>query len=242
MDNQNNEIDLIEVFAKLLKKIHDNKILFFSIILLFVIIGSMYGYNKKETFTYSTIAMSSIDKEVLKKTINDINKANNTNLIFKKIDDIDLEYDNSEAGSNYFKVNLILNDTTDIKQTLSDIVIVLNNITYIKEFIDNKKSDINKQINNYSSEIEKINKIQNLIFNDNTTKTAIISTNGMSKEKVEMLNKKSDFEKQLKEVRVINFVDSGYNFVVDNKNIVKSILLFLISGIFLSLIVILIKK
>lgn len=243
MIDQKKEIDLIYVIKKLFDKVKKNVVLFVSIILIFVVIGVVYNTTKKEYFTYSSIAKTSLDKEVFSKFIDDLNIINSKeNNIIPKLVRIDVNYNNEESGNKFFNIDLLLNDTTNIEETIYQIKNFLISNGYIKNAFETKKKIILNKIQNYNNEIKKINKIQNLVFESNNSETTIISTNGLSKEKIDFQQEVIDLQKELDSIDVLAIVNSKLYIFKSSKNLIQTSVIFLFLGLFFGLFVILLKK
>jgi len=244
MTEKNNEIDLIEIFSKLLTKIRKYKILFFTVIIVFLVLGIVFNLIKKETYTFSSIATSPINKKVLLKTIEDINIKNDKTNLIPSLEKATLHFNDineTDYDSHFFDIKLILNDTVNFKTTINQITKSLSNIDYIKKFLNTKKDNISSQIENYTNEIKKINSIQNLIFKNNASKTTIISTNGLSESKINFKNKILKLKNEYNQIVSINIINKDSQ-IKKNGNIIIDIIKFLVLGITIALIVILIKK
>ena len=242
MDNQNKEIDLIEVFNLIQTKIYKNKFLFVSIVIVFVILGFLYNSSKKETYTLSVYATSSINRIVLDNFINDINiKNSEEKKIIPKLEKVSISYDESN-DNNVFGVEIVFNDTSNYKNTILQICKVIDDIRYVKSQIDSRKVNIELKIDNYLEEIEKIKKIQDLIFNKNNSQTTIISTNGLSKDKINFLNQIIDLKNKLHKIVSIKILDDDFNIIQENNSTVIRIIKFLILGSFIALIIVVLKK
>jgi len=243
MVNNNNEIDLIELFSNILKKIKRNLFLFISIITVFVILGIVRYSIQNEMFIYKSVATSSMKKEILSKFINDINSKNNKSIkIIPKLENIEISYNDELIEQDVFKVELMFNDTVGFKETINLLVSELENINYIKQCLESKKQFIQNQINNYTNEINKINKIQDLIFKKENSNTTIISTNGLSKEKIEFQKLKMELEKEYNNIASIKIIINDFNQFETTKNLIVNILLFFILGFVISTVIILFKK
>jgi len=244
MVEKNNEIDLIEVFNKLLSKIRKYKILFFTVIFVFLVLGIVFNLIKKETYTFSSIATSPIDKQILLKSIEDINIKNDKTNFIPRLKKITLHFNDineTDYDSHFFDIKLILKDTVNVKTTINQLKKSLSNIDYINKILNTKKDIISAQIENYTSEVKKINSIQNLIFNNNDSKSTIISTNGLSESKINFKNMILKLKNEYNQIVSINIINKDSS-LEKNSNIIIDIIKFLILGISIAFIVILIKK
>ena len=189
------------------------------------------------------MATSSINKVVLLKYIDNINKKNtDDNKIIKKLDRISLNFDEADENQNVFEVILILSDTTNVKQTLSEIIAVLDNISYIKEFVEKEKGSLKLRIETFINEISKIEDIQNLLFEKEGPKNTMISTSGLSKEKVEFKNNKIQLENKLDEITSFRIIPNNYYLFNSNKRLTLTIIIYLFLGFIAGMITIVLKK
>jgi len=242
MDNKNKEIDLIEVFNIIINKIYKNKFLFVSIVIVFVILGFLYNSSKKETYTLSVYATSSINRIVLDNFINDINiKNSEEKKIIPKLEKVSISYDESNEN-NVFEVEVVFNDTLKYKNTILQIYKVLNEVKYVKEYVNGRKESVKLKINNYLEEIEKINKIQDRIFKPNDSKSTIILTNGLSEAKIEFENEMLILTKELQKITVLNVIHNKFDHFTTNDNKLRNIIFFMFLGAFLATLVAFIKK
>ena len=245
MDNQNKEIDLVEVLSVLISKVRNNKILFISIIFVFIILGFVYNSTKKETYSNTFVATSSINNVLLSQFIDNIN---NSNLSEKKLipnlEKINIDYQEITESNDMqlFYIEVIVDDTLGVEETIKALKQLLEENEYISDYLQNKKDIIVNKIENYKKEIAKINDIQSMVFKQEGNNSTVISTNGLSNEKILLLDKILYLQNEYKELTSLHVIKDKYNRTKSTKNRIAIFILFLFLGVSFALIAILLKK
>jgi len=245
MNEKNSEIDLIEVFKILTTKIRGNKILFISIIVIFIVLGFVYNSTKKETYSYTFVATSSINKVLFSQFIDNINNSNlSEKKIIPKIEKINITYKDATENNEmqFFHIEVVVDDTLGLAKTINMLIQLLNENEYINEYLSNKRKIITRRIENYKNEVDKINDIQNNLFKQDKNNSTIISTNGLSDEKILLLDKIISLQNEYEDLTSIHIIKDKYNRIKSTKNRVAIFILFLFLGVSFALIAILFKK
>ena len=247
MENKQ-EIDLIELLLLFFKKIKKNKYFFLFIVAGFVMLGVLLNFIRHKSYTVELLTESFLKKEILYKLVDDINIQNNkTYFLSPKVENIHFtqsleDFKDTKEKEGLLSMTITLNDTTQFSEVQCKITNAITEVPIVVELLKQKRKEINKTIEYYSSEIAKIEKFQNSILKQYDNNSVRINSNLMSSVLVDMKIKKSKLNNKLKTLSLFRFVPTSFVGFVPIDSSIKDIFLFFLFGFLIASLFIIIKK
>jgi len=240
-ETNNKEIDLIELYQKILVFV-SRKILIFTI---FILIGLLFGtayYYKKSNIvkTDYLIEVSDISKKIIYNLTDKIKFSVETqnfevlNQNLKLDNDIlrDIQRINIDTTSNILNLSIISSSKKTVLPFTQALVKYYNQQKYILEKHEKKINETKDLLGKIEEEIESINKMQNLFLSENRNSNVTINQiDGSHSEKLRLYKMKQKCEEILSEEQLIKLINKDNNVVRNNYSLLK----ILITSIFISI-------
>ncbi len=244
MEEANKEIDLIELYQKILVFISKNFLTFIIFIIIGLLSGTAFYYKNKSVIkTHYLIETSDVSKQFIYSLIEKIS--------------FDLASKNYESlKSNFSLGEDLFSDIKDVKIDTADNILSLSIVSFSKEnlqpfrkgliyFLNNQelllkeKEEIRKETTDLLHEIEKeigsINEFQKqFLSEDKESNVTINQLNGLHSEKIRLFKMKQECEKKLKEKDLVNVINKDNNIVKSDYNLLKILAISIFSSILFS--------
>ncbi len=203
----NDEIDLIEVFLKLVRFIKSK----IKIILFIIIIGAISGigvyFLQSDKFAYKVSAYSPyIGKDVILNSITEFSsklKANVLSEEYHEIQSMQIIAIETNIEEGIIEINVIANNEIDINVFVSSLDKYIIKNSFINEKIHYRKGQLNNTITFLNDQIKKINNQPELNIKDNNI---IISEETAAS----LYLKKVSFEENLKFLKPLVFTNFSH--------------------------------
>ena len=203
----NDEIDLIEVFLKLVRFIKSK----IKVILFILIIGSLSGigvyFLQPDKFAYKVSAYSPyINKDVILNGISEFSsklKANVFNEEDYEIQLMQIKAIETNIEEGIIEISVIANNEIDINVFVSSLDKYISKNSFINEKIQHKKDQLNNTVTFFNDQIKKLNNQSELNIKDNNI---IISEETAAS----LYLKKISFEENLKFLKPLVFTNFSH--------------------------------
>jgi len=254
MENNSNEIDLIELYQKILVFISQRIFTFIIFSVLGLLVGFAVYYNKSKIIKTTYLAQTNVisndliysltDKIAYSIEKNDISfLEQNLNVDIETINSIkEISIDTNNNNNNIINISIISSSKETLLPFAKAIIHYFNNLPFIKEQI---KSNIKSEtffLNKVNEEIENINKFQQKFLEDNKKgKVTINQISGSHSEKLQLYKIKQKYEEKLANTDAVKLINTSDNIVRNDFNLLKTLLISLISSIFAALFFLFIK-
>jgi uncharacterized protein YneF (UPF0154 family) len=234
MKNQDKEIDILTLIARIVNFIKK----YFLVLVIFTILGVIGGfihfYCSKEVYKTKLIASSPIvDNRIVYELLEPlkIHIKNNQNDSVANQLNISIE-----AANDIHKiviVNLEVYSKNSINEISDGLINYLNNLDYVKKYITNTKAKLSSFLNDLNHEIDKLAKLQQAVLNNvENNSNSNLSISNTYNEMLMLYERRNDIENELSRVETFKIVKGNIVFE-SSKSIVKSVLIFLFLGMFL---------
>jgi uncharacterized protein YneF (UPF0154 family) len=243
MKNQDKEIDILTLIARIVNFIKK----YFLVLVIFTILGVIGGfihfYCSKEVYKTKLIASSPIvDNRIvyelleplkihIKNNQND-SVANQLNISIEAANDIHKIIFDTTVNQAVI-VNLEVYSKNSINEISDGLINYLNNLDYVKKYITNTKAKLSSFLNDLNHEIDKLAKLQQAVLNNvENNSNSNLSISNTYNEMLMLYERRNDIENELSRVETFKIVKGNIVFE-SSKSIVKSVLIFLFLGMFL---------
>lgn len=241
MKNQDKEIDILTLIAKIVNFIKK----YFLILAIFTVLGVIGGilhfYLSKEVYKTKLIASSPVvDNRLvyelleplkihIKNNQNDsvANKLNSNSDVVASIHALSFD----TTVNRTLIVNLEVFSKENIKVICNGIIDFLNDIEYINRQVNYKKKELADYIAIIDNEISKLNNLQDAMLK-NAQSASNLSISNTYSEMLTLVERKRELEKELSGLTSFQIINSNVVFET-SKSIVKSLLVFTFLGAFL---------
>ena len=236
MENGREEVDLIDLFTTLIRKIVKRKFLFMGIIILFMGGALLYSVRKKPTYKTELLAKSFIEQEACVKIFSDFNEENlRTQSLFPHV--LLLGAEKGSKNTHTLELSLVLDDTTQFRELVMRIEQKFSLVPYVKEKMENRTKDLQSLIEIYEEGIRENHKKELALLNSSAPRTVILNGTQTS-----LRVRKMDLEQQLQELTPIKIVATGYFPFERHKGTLLGFLKITLLGIIIAISVVALKK
>ena len=241
MKNQDKEIDILTLIAKIVNFIKK----YFLILAIFTVLGVIGGilhfYLSKEVYKTKLIASSPVvDNRLVYELLEPLKihiKNNQNDSVANKLNissDVaasihTLSFDTTVNRT--LIVNLEVYSKENIKSISNGILGFLNNIEYVNRQVESKKKALKDYITVLDKEIEKLNSLQEAMLKNAQSNSSLVISNTYS-EMLPLFEKKRELETELSGLTSFQIINSNVVFET-SKFIGKSMLIFTFLGVFL---------
>ncbi len=203
----NDEIDLIEVFLKLVRFIKSK----IKVILFVLIIGALLGisvyYLQPDKFAYKVSAYSPyINKDVILNGISEFSsklKNSGLNEEYNKMQLMAINTIETNIEEGIIEISVIASNKIDINAFVSSLDKYISKNSFINEKIQHKKDQLSNTVTFFDDQIKKLNNQSELNINDNNI---IISEETAAS----LYLKKVSFEENLKFLKPLVFTNFSH--------------------------------
>lgn len=242
MKNQDKEIDILTLIARIVNFIKK----YFLVLVIFTILGVIGGfihfYCSKEVYKTKLIASSPIvDNRIvyelleplkihIKNNQND-SVANKLNINSDVVASIHaLSFDTTVNRT--LIVNLEVFSKENIKVICNGIIDFLNDIEYINRQVNYKKKELTDYIAIIDNEISKLNNLQDAMLK-NAQLASNLSISNTYSEMLTLVERKRELEKELSGLTSFQIINANIVFDTSKSSVIKSLLVFTFLGAFL---------
>ncbi len=242
-DVQNQEISvlsLIKFFTNFVKK-------YLILLLAFTVLGILGGFAhyffSKEVYKTKIVASSPIINsrivyelfEPVKHYVlrgNNDSVANQLNISAEAAGNIKkIIFDTTVSQAVI--VNFEVYSKNNINEISDGLIYYLNNLDYVKKYIENTKFKLSSYLDDLNREIDKLEKLQQAILNNvENNSSSNVSISNTYNEMLMLYDRRNDIENELSRIEAFKIVKGNFVFE-SSKSIVKSVLVFLFLGMFL---------
>lgn len=242
MKNQDKEIDILTLIARIVNFIKK----YFLVLVIFTILGVIGGfihfYCSKEVYKTKLIASSPIvDNRIVYELLEPLKihiKNNQNDSVANKLNI------NSDVAASIHAlsfdttvnrtliVNLEVFSKENIKVICNGIIDFLNDIEYINRQVNYKKKELTDYIAIIDNEISKLNNLQDAMLK-NAQLASNLSISNTYSEMLTLVERKRELEKELLGLTSFQIINANIVFDTSNKSVIKSLLVFTFLGAFL---------
>lgn len=244
MTESNNEIDLIELYQKILVFIFKKFLTFVIFAVIGLLLGTAYYFKKSNIITTSYLAETSdISKELVYSLTEKISFSFETNDIDFLKSDLHLDEEtlseisklSIDTTGNILNISIISTSKESLLPFTEALLSYYNNQPYILEAQKSKQEKKRKLIEKINEEITYINKIQEQFLNGNKDgKVTINQLNGSHSQKLNLYKMKQNCEDEIKKEDAISLINKGDNIIRKDISLFKTLAVSFIISIFFS--------
>ncbi len=247
----NDEIDLIEVFNNFLKSIYYFANRWYKALAIITFTGFIIGFGMymKDSNIYSNKMIGQtrfINKTIIIEMINSLNEVNKNNkgsigkilsIPFNDIENLaEITADTIENMGSLITVKLLYRDTIDVEIFLNGLVNYINNNAYIKREIQISKRRNETLIEKIENEISKLDSLQKSILK-NTAKSTVASPNSLLVMNEQITNffhgdilklesTKQDYMKNLEHLTAFDVISRFEQAKIKERSFIKTLAIF----------------
>lgn len=242
MKNQDKEIDILTLIARIVNFIKK----YFLVLVIFTILGVIGGfihfYCSKEVYKTKLIASSPIfDNRIVYELLEPLKihiKNNQNDSVANKLNI------NSDVAASIHAlsfdttvnrtliVNLEVFSKENIKVICNGIIDFLNDIEYINRQVNYKKKELTDYIAIIDNEISKLNNLQDAMLR-NAQLASNLSISNTYSEMLTLVERKRELEKELSGLTSFQIINANIVFDTSKSSVIKSLLVFTFLGAFL---------
>ncbi len=236
MENTRKEVDLIELFTTLIRKIIKMKFLFAGIVIIFMLGAFFYVHKKKETYKTKLLVESFIPQDVCVKIFSGLNKANRrTHILSPHL--LSLVAEKGSSKSQTFTLSLRVDDSTHFDDLIAKISQTFSNVPYVKEKLETRTKDLQSLIDIYENGIRENREKEQLLSKSDTPRTVFL--NGAI---TGLEVRKKSLEQELQHLTSLKVVSTGAYYFENQKKSLVSFLKISLLGLFFAVFVVALKK
>ena len=242
MKNQDKEIDILTLIARIVNFIKK----YFLVLVIFTILGVIGGfihfYCSKEVYKTKLIASSPIvDNRIVYELLEPLKihiKNNQNDSVANKLN-INSDVATSIHALSFdttvnrtLIVNLEVFSKENIKVICNGIIDFLNDIEYINRQVNYKKKELTDYIAIIDNEISKLNNLQDAMLK-NAQLASNLSISNTYSEMLTLVERKRELEKELSGLTSFQIINANIVFDTSKSSVIKSLLVFTFLGAFL---------